>query len=420
MGAEQDYFTDHDVLIEPYAYFEAVRAHGSVYYDAARDFYIVTGHEEVLGILRDTDNFWSTIAISAAAPLPFIPAGNDVSAQLEEHYAAIAGPDLIVTQDGPRHSASRALLNRLFVPSRLKANAAFIEEYATQLANEVIARGQCEMIHDVAVPFVTLVIADLLGVPADDREKFRALLDNGPTAGDMNKEGEGQDFSSLMAMGGFFMGYLSDRRMNPRDDVLTELAQSTYPDGSTPDILDLVKASTFLFAAGQDTSAKLLGNSLKLLCEDQDLQAQLRTDRSLIPAFVEEMLRVEGSTKATFRIARRTTEVGGVTIPAGKKVVVALSAANRDPRRWDDPTDFRLDRPRAIEHLAFGRGSHVCAGAPLARAEVRVMLDRLLALTSSITLSEEHHGANGATHFDYEPSFIIRGLNRLHLRLTPA
>lgn len=420
MGVEQDYFTDHEVLIEPYAYFEAVRAHGPVYYDAPRDIYIVTGHEEVLGILRDTDNFWSTIAISAAAPLPFEPDGNDVTAQLEEHYAAIAGPDLVVTQDGPRHSASRALLNRLFVPSRLKANEAFIREYADQLASEVVTRGSCELIHDVAVPFVTLVIADLLGVPAEDREKFRALLDNGPTAGDMNKEGQGQDFSSLMAMGAFFMGYITDRRMNPRQDVLTELAQSTYPDGSTPDILDLVKASTFLFAAGQDTSAKLLGNSLKHLCEDQELQSQLRADRSLIPAFIEEMLRLEGSTKATFRVARRTTELGGVTIPAGKKLVVALSAANRDARRWEDPVKFRLDRPKAMEHLSFGRGAHVCAGAPLARAEVRVMLDRLLEMTSSISLSDDHHGPKGARRFDYEPSFIIRGLNGIHLNLTPA
>jgi cytochrome P450 len=420
MGAEQDYFTDPAVLIQPYAYFEAVRALGPVHYDAARDVYIVTGFEETLAILRDADTFSSSIAISAAQPLPFTSEGDDVSTQLAEHYATIAGPDLIVTQDGARHSASRALLNRLFVPSRLKANQAFIGDYADHLASDVVTRGQCELIHDVAVPFVTLVIADLLGVPADDREKFRALLDNGPTAGDINKQGEGQDFSTLMAMGGFFMGYLSDRRSNPRGDVLSELAQATYPDGSTPDILDLVKASTFLFAAGQDTSAKLLGNALKHLCEDQVLQSQLRADRSLVPAFVEEMLRLEGSTKATFRIARRTAEVGGVNIPAGKKIVVSLSAANRDPRRWQDPTAFRLDRPKALEHLAFGRGAHVCVGAPLARTEVRVMLDRLLALTSSISLSQEHHGPKDAQHFDYEPSFIIRGLNRLHLKLTPA
>lgn len=417
MVADRDYFTDPDILRDPYAYFDAVRAIGPVHHVVERDIYMVTGFAESLEILRDAENFCSAATMSPVLPLPFEAKGDDVSAQIDAHYAEMAGPDLIVTQDGARHSASRALLNKLFVPSRLKANEAFIHEYADQLAREVAGRGECELVHDVAVPFVTLVVADLLGVPPEDREKFRAVIDNGPTAGDMNRDGESQDFSTLIFMGGFFMEYLSDRRANPRGDVLTDLAQATYPDGSQPELLDLVKTATFLFAAGQDTSAKLLANSLKKLCEDVALQNQLRADRSLIPAFIEEMLRLEGSTKATFRLSRRTTTIGGVIIPAGKKVVVALGAANLDPARWENPAEFRMGRPKAIEHVAFGRGSHVCAGAPLARVEVRVMLDRLLEHTSSITLSESGHGPADARRFDYEPSFIIRGLNRLHLTL---
>jgi cytochrome P450 len=106
-------------------------------------------------------------------------------------------------------------------------------------------------------------------------------------------------------------------------------------------------------------------------------------------------------------------------IPAGKKIVVALAAANRDPRRWENPKELKLDRPKIKEHLAFGRGAHVCIGAPLARAEVRIILDRLLAHTSEINLSEEQHGTAGNRRLDYEPSFIIRGLVKLHLELQP-
>jgi len=144
-----------------------------------------------------------------------------------------------------------------------------------------------------------------------------------------------------------------------------------------------VKTAMFLFAAGQDTSAKLIGNAMRYLCENQDMQATLRADRSLIGPFLEEMLRLEGSTKATFRLCQRATTVGGFDIPAGKKIIIAVSAANRDPRRWDNPNDFVLNRPRIKEHLAFARGAHTCAGAPLARAEVAILLDRLLEHTSA-------------------------------------
>ncbi len=131
-------------------------------------------------------------------------------------------------------------------------------------------------------------------------------------------------------------------------------------------------------------------------------------------------MRLEGSTKATFRVARRNTRIGDVEVPAGKRVVVSLAGANRDPRRWEKPEELILNRPRIKEHLAFGRGMHTCAGAPLARAEVRVMLERFFRHTADIDISEAVHGKAGERRLDYEPSFIIRGLSSLHLELKPA
>ncbi len=417
MSAEPDYFTDPEVLLDPYAFFESIRARGPVAQLEARDMVLITGHQEALDVLRNADDFSSATVLGPTVDLPFTPVGDDISDQIEAHRATLEGPSLMVAYDGVRHSQARGLLNKLFVPSRLKANEAFIHSFAKELAAEMVTKGKCEVINEVATPFVTLVIADLLGVPPEDREKFRAAIDNGPTAGDINETGEVQATSALIFMGGFFMEYITDRRANPRADVLTELATATYPDGSTPELLELVKASVFLFAAGQDTSAKLIGNALRFLCEDMVLQERLRADLSLIPQFVEEMLRIEGSTKTTFRLASRTTKVGDVTIPAGTRVVVSLAAANRDPRRWDAPTELKLGRPKAMEHLAFGRGAHVCAGAPLARVEVRVMLEELLKQTKAIRLSEAHHGPTEARSFAYQPSYIIRGLNDLHIEL---
>jgi cytochrome P450 len=220
-------------------------------------------------------------------------------------------------------------------------------------------------------------------------------------------------------MAGFFVKYLQERRATPKGDVLSELATVKYPDGSTPELLELVRLATVLFGAGGDTSAKLISNCLLYIVETPGLQQRLRENRDLIPAFIEEVLRLEGSSKVTFRLARKKTKIGDMKIPAGKKVVVALAAANRDPRRWENPKELKLDRPRLKEHLAFGRGAHACIGASLARAEVRIILDRLLQHTSDISLSEEQHGKPGNRRLDYEPSFIIRGLVKLHLELKP-
>ena len=154
-----------------------------------------------------------------------------------------------------------------------------------------------------------------------------------------------------------FSGYLEDRRSEPRDDVLTELATAKYPDGSTPEIIDVVRTATFLFAAGQETTAKLLSAAIKALAERPDIQQALREDRSLIPTFVEESLRLESPVKSDSRLARRTTKVGDMDVKAGTIVMVLPGAVNRDPRRFSDPHEFQVRRPNVREHIAFGRGA---------------------------------------------------------------
>lgn len=416
--AERDYFTDHSVLLDPYDYFEDLRRHGPVYQMKSRDMLMVTGFRESVDVLLNTADFSSCLNPDPIAPLRFEPAGDDLTGQIEATMDT--GPmDLMVQYDGDRHAAARSLLNPLFTPSRLKANEEFMRSYADDMVREMVSRGSCELISDVATPYVTMVIADLLGVPDADREEFRKVIDAAPPPGNMDAGEEGQSNHPLMVMAGFFMRYMQERSVQPQDDVMTELVQARYPDGSSPPLIEAVKTAMFLFAAGQDTSAKLLGNTMRFLAENQEMQQHLREDRSQIGPFLEEALRLEGSTKATFRLAKRNTRIGDMDIPVGKRVVVSLPAANRDPARWDAPAEFRLNRPRIKEHLAFGRGAHTCAGAPLARAEVAAILDRFLEHTSAITLSEAHHGPKEARRIAYEPSYIIRGLAALHVEFTP-
>jgi cytochrome P450 len=173
-----------------------------------------------------------------------------------------------------------------------------------------------------------------------------------------------------------------------------------------------------LFAAGQETTIRLLGSALQIMGDRPDLQRLLREERSRIPNFVEESLRYESPVKGDFRLSRVRTSVGGVEIPAGSQVMVLNGAANRDPRHFEGPDEFRVDRDNAREHLAFGHGIHFCAGANLARAEARITVERLLDRMADIAISEAEHGPPGARRYEYAPTFILRGLTRLHLTFS--
>jgi cytochrome P450 len=218
----------------------------------------------------------------------------------------------------------------------------------------------------------------------------------------------------------YFAEYIEERRRTPREDVLTDLALATYPDGSTPDVTAVVRTATFLFAAGQETTARLLASALKHLAQHPELQTRLRDQRALIGNFVEETLRVESPVKADFRLVRRTTTIGDLEVAAGTPVMLLNGAANRDPERFACPHEFQVDRPNTMDHIAFGRGHHSCPGAPLARAEGRISLERILDRMRDIRLSDEHHGPEGDRHFSYEPTWVLRGLHELHLEFTPA
>lgn len=419
---EPDFFTDHSVLIQPYEPLEAIRTQATVRQMASHDFVMVTGFAEATAVLLDGEHFSSVIAAAGpTAPLPFVPEGDDITNQIAAHHHEFVGHETFLSFDGAQHSARRALLSRLFTPSRLRANEQYMHGLADRMVRDVVAKGGCELIHDLATPYVTYVIADLLGVPEEDRAQITDILASAPLPGSVDDADAGASLAPLAEqVGAMFAGYILDRRANPREDVMTDLATAKFPDGSTPEVSELVMLAIFLFAAGQDTSAKLIGNAALHLAENPQLQDQLRADRTLIAPFLEEMLRLEGSSKVTHRLTSKSTQIGGMAVPAGTKVVISLAGADRDPARWEEPDTFKLGRPKIKEHLAFGRGAHTCIGNPLARAEVRVLFDRFFEHTAGMTISQTEHGPATERRFDYEPSYIVRGLTKLHVQLTPV
>jgi cytochrome P450 family 150 subfamily A5 len=164
----------------------------------------------------------------------------------------------------------------------------------------------------------------------------------------------------------------------------------------------------------------LLTFALRTIAERPDLQKLLRDDRERIPNFIEETLRLESPLRAQFRMTRVRTQLAGLDIPAGASLMMIPGACNRDPRVFERPREFDLDRPNSRQHFAFGQGIHTCAGAPLARAEGKVTLNRFLDRTSDIGISERAHGPAGARRYEYLPTFFLRGLQRLELELSPV
>ncbi len=415
-----NFYTDESLASEPYPYYEWIREQGNVWRAPYENVVVVVGYDELWEVDRDPETFSSANSTTGPFPgLPFTPEGDDIREQLDAHRHLLAMRTLLETYDPPEHTKHRSLITRLFSPARLRDNEVFMLELADRLLDEAATDCGYEFIGQFSQPFGLLVIADLLGVPdADHRQFVHRLASQNPGAIEATRRAEHADANSLEWLEGWFAAYVEDRRRAPRQDVLTSLATARFPSGELPSVLDVTHAATFLFTAGQETTARLLASAVLLLGEDQALQERLRSEPERIPDFVEEVLRLETPAKSIHRLVTKTTTLSGVELKAGTTLLLLAGAANRDPRRFDDPLRLDIDRPNLREHVAFGRGIHSCVGAPLARVESRIALERILARLGDIRLSEDHHGPPGERRLHWAPTHLLRGLVDLHLTFT--
>jgi cytochrome P450 family 150 subfamily A5 len=405
---------------DPHPYFDHLRQRSPVWREPHHGVVMVTGYDECAEVYRDSVTY-SNAALMAGpfARWPEPLEGEDVSEIIERYRDQLPLSDQLVTFDPPKHTAHRALLARLITPKRLKENEDFLWHIADRQIGEFVQRGKCEFIADYANPFTLLGIADLLGVPEQHHKEFLGALQK-KEAEHEEKDRSKVDHKPLEYLYRRFTDFIEDRRRTPQNDVLTSLATATFPDGSLPEVRDVMVLASGLFAAGQETTARLLGVMFQYIGERPEVQASLRADKSRIPRFVEECLRLGTPIQADFRLARRATTLGGVDVPPGTSVMVIPAAANRDPRRFENPHELWIDRPNSRQHVAFASGIHSCAGAPLARTEARISAERLLDRMADIRISEAKHGPAGARRYEYPKTFILRGHNHLHLEFTPV
>lgn len=418
--ADADVFTDSAIAQKPFEYFEYLRAQGPITPLGYRNVVAVTGYDEGVAIYKDDVHFSAINTVVG----PYLPMEYDRSRPIDEQIEQCrkGNPYLstIMSEDEARHARSKTILSGIITPARLKANEEYMYRLADEIIDEFIDKGTFDVITDFGQPFAQLTVANLMGIPEEDNEMVRATT-AAPTQLPGNLGG-GFDMGTnpLARMGMYFYKYIAERRANPRDDVLTRMAEQRYEDGTLPEIEEVVGLATFLFGAGQDTTVQLFAAMLRRLSDDPELAGRLRAEPARIPDFVDETLRLEGTSKSTFRYVRKPVTIAGFDFEPGQHVMIHTLGMNRDPRKFEDPARFDIDRRNGRTHVAFGRGLHACAGAPLARAEGRVAVERMLARMSNIRISDTRHGPAGARDFTYLPNYSLYGVTEQWMEFDRA
>ena len=358
-------------------YLEEFRTQGQVVYAEQQQSWLVLGHPEVNEVLSEPHRF-----------------GSDLSAVIptQEEFALFQKGNFI-QMDDPRHKQLRGMVSKVFTPKFVAGMEPAIDRLTHELLDAV--GTEFDLVDALAYPMPVIVIANLLGIPTSDQALFRTwadkLLDRDvprdrPIA-EIREQLMAEVVPVMREMNEYFLAFIKDRRRNPQDDLTSQLTQ-VEEEGKRLDDDEIIGFVGLLLLAGHITTTATLGNSILTFHENQDAIAEVRGDLSLLPAAIEEVLRLRTPFPRVARISREDTELGGVTIPANQLVMPMLTAANRDERVFANPVKFDLHRD-PNHHATFGKGIHFCLGAPLARLEARVALKIMFERYADIQVVED-------------------------------
>ncbi|WP_128984199.1 cytochrome P450 family protein [Streptomyces roseicoloratus] len=377
-----------DFTANPYPYYAKLRGAGPVHEVLTPDgmpAWLIVGYDEARAALADQRFSKSFSSMGIALP--------------EEE---IVGPNLLII-DPPDHTRLRKLVAGEFTGRRVEALRPRIQELTDELLDAMAPNGRADLVDSFAFPLPITVICELLGVPAADRDAFRAWSNElvAPTGAMTEQE-------AVEGVGGYLGELIEDKRAaGPADDLLSALIRTRAEDGDRLSLPELRALGYLLLIAGHETTVNLIANTVRALLTHPDQLAALRADFYLIDGTVEEGLRYDGPVEtATLRFAAEPVPIGDAVIPAGAVVVVALASGARDPRRFPQPDAFDIRRdPRG--HLAFGHGIHYCLGAPLARLEGKIAIRSLLERFPRLELDPR------SGPYEWLPGMLVRGTRRL-------
>jgi cytochrome P450 len=413
---------DPEALRCPHFFFDRLTEDSPAAWVEDLQAFAVTGHADVLDVLRQPTVFSSRMGGGSQAFQGFQSIAMELYGESEEmrrllaSTVHVAGDPILVNADPPAHTRQRALVNRAFTPRKVKALETDIRNLANRLVDGFATRGYCEFVDEFAVGLPLVVIVRALGLPESDLPILKQWSDDVfLVIGNhrIAREHVVRALHSQVEMINYFSQQIAECRRAPRVGFINDLVCAGLNDDEPFTEAEMIAILMQFLTAGNETTTKLLASSMLLLLRQPDLLAEVRADYSLIPALLEEALRLEPPVLSMFRQATEDTQIGGVPIPAGSDVWMIFGSANRDESEFSEPPTIDLTRPNAQAHLAFGHGAHYCLGAALSRAEGRIALETLFDRLSDIKL-----GTNNT--FAYEESYIFHGLKELHLTFRPV
>ena len=412
-------------LADPDLGWAELRAQGGVVWVERLDAFVVTDYDAAEEALTDHERFLS----GAGNPRgPVLDRRlTEVRAELAKTSAEFRGlleqmhPDwrrrhVLLAADGDEHTAHRRLVRGMFTARRAELLRPEIRAVAERTADSLGVDEPVELVEAYLNAVPMRVVADQLGIDPEHLDDFRRWATaNNSTIGknDFPHDLVVEATRSNVLFAEYFRGLMDQRRADPRDDFTTRLVECDPSDGSFDDEIRLNMMSQ-LIGAGNDTTSKALADATVRLAGDPAMADRLRSDPSLVPAYMEEVVRLLSPTQGLYRTASRDTELAGVSIPAGSAVLVSYASANRTASRFASPDQVVLDREQRNNHLAFSKGKHFCAGASLARVLMTEALLVLLERFGGWTIDEEAGGARA------NQSYLLHGLDRLWVRLQPA
>jgi cytochrome P450 len=377
-----------DFLRDPYPLLERARRECPVFYYPPMDFWVLTRYDDVAAAVGDHQTFSSAVWRTVPRPPEF-------AGRVPENLMGVS----FINLDPPTHTVSRKNANRAFTRRLVAQQEPHIRQIAHETIDGFAADGACDLMQQFCYPVSLRTIVGLLGLPEADMPRFRQWTEDvfslmtpgGPQADESTSKPMAaaevcERYDRVAEAYAYYTAFVEERRDHPTEDLTSAMVHARDADGEP--LLDterIIVHMIELTAAGHDTTANLIGNTVAMLCETQQVD-EVRRDPVLLENAVEESLRRRATSPKMFRITTRDVTLRGVRIPAGSAVCLQFGAANHDEERFPDPRRFDVHRPNADEHFAFGRGRHFCMGAPLARLEARIALEVLLERLPSITV----------------------------------
>ena len=387
--------------------FDAMRTKSPVLRSPELRMVVVTGYDEAMEVLRDPERFSSkkTLRTAGGKKQP------EVTDILKQGYPYV---DTLINTDGPRHHFHASLIKDYLTASRVRDLTDPITAEADALLDTIVEGATVEFVDQISLPLTIGVLCLFTGVPREHRDLVEratdaevALLGAVGTT-DRNVE----NAKLIIELQKLLTDLIEQRRTDPADDLISYIVHTPPPDGLPAlTMAEMVSILRGVVIGGNETTRGMINSSVLALTRDPELMNRISGDEAAFGRFIDEGLRHTSPVSMLFRSATCDTTIGGVSVQAGELIGVAYSAANRDPRRYECPHDWDIDRSNVRRHLAFGYGTHYCAGAPLGRLESRIAIRRILDRFATITLAPEGEPS-------FMPSFMVRNMDSLPVRFT--